>query len=441
MQHKIVLYFIIFSFSLVGHAQEIKLTPQSEISVLTAGSGSELYSSFGHSAFRVKDQTQGIDVVYNYGTFDFTTPNFYTKFARGKLDYTLARQRFDYFLLGYEQENRWVNEQILNLSLPDRMALFEFLERNYLPENRDYKYDFFYNNCATKIWDVLQEVFGDRLVFEESYVEELYTHRQLIRQNVPINSWSGFGIDLALGSVIDDVATAKEHMFLPEFIMRQMSVSKLESDNSFKKSELSTAGREQSSSGREQSSAESEAFFSRGEQASTEPKPSIVGAKPLSASPETLFENAPEDRTTPFLLSPGLWLSLVCLAVLLMTYMDYKSNTRRRWLDFLLFFVTGAVGTLIVFLWFFTDHSATAGNLNILWAFPLNLVVAFIAAQKKGPNWVAKYAIILLVLIGMTLILWLFGLQIFSPLMLLVWLATGSRYLFLFYSYQTPKIA
>lgn len=377
---------------MVGRAQKNELSPLSEISVLTAGSGSELYSSFGHSAIRVQDPTLGIDVVYNYGMFDFTTPNFYTKFTRGKLNYTLARQRFPYFLLGYEQEKRWVKEQVLDLSLDERKALFQFLETNYLPENRDYKYDFFYNNCATKIWDVLKDVYGDKLVFDANYLSELYTHRQLIHQNVPTNSWSGFGIDLALGSVIDDIATPKEHMFLPEFIMKQINVAQL-------------------------------------------------GAKPLASKPEVLFDAEQVDNHPSFFLSPAFWVSVFLLAVLALTYLDFKNNTRRRWLDFILFFATGLAGLLMVFLWFFTDHTATAGNFNILWAFPLNLIVAFIAAKKRGPNWVAKYALFLSALLVITLILWLFGIQIFSPVLILVWLALGTRYFFLFWSYQTPKIA
>ncbi|HET8736360.1 MAG TPA: DUF4105 domain-containing protein [Pricia sp.] len=386
-------FFILFmAISAMGHAQDIALTPTSEISVLTAGSGSELYSSFGHSAIRVKDPTLGVDAVYNYGTFDFTTPNFYTKFARGKLNYTLARQRFEYFLRSYQQENRWVKEQVLNLSLAERKALFKFLETNYLPENRDYKYDFFYNNCATKIWDVFKEVYGNGLVFDASYVAERYTHRQLIRQNVPINSWSGFGIDLALGSVIDDVATPKEYMFLPEFIMKQF-------------------GRAQ------------------------------LGSKPLSSKPEVLFDAKPIDNQTPFFLSPAFWLSVFLVTVLLLTYLDFKYNVRRRWLDFILFFTTGAAGCLILFLWFFTDHTATAGNFNALWAFPPNLIVAFVVFRKRGPNWVAKYVLFLMGLLLITLLLWLLGIQIFSPLLILVWLALATRYFFLFWSYQTPILA
>lgn len=392
MQLKNILLILFLTISIVGRGQKTELSPLSKISVLTAGSGSELYSSFGHSAIRIEDPALGIDTVYNYGTFDFTTPNFYSKFVRGKLNYTLARQRFAYFLLGYEAEQRWVKEQVLDLSLNERKALFEFLETNYLPENRDYTYDFFYDNCATKIWDVLKEVYGDQLVFDEDYLPALYTHRQLIHQNVPTNTWSGFGIDLALGSVIDDIATPKEHMFLPEYIMKQLEMAQL-------------------------------------------------GTKPLVLKSQEIVDFEPVNKRSSFFLSPAFLVSLFLVMVLVLTYLDFKSNTRRQWLDFILLFVTGAAGSFIIFLWFFTDHSATAGNFNVLWAFPLNLIVAFIAAQKKGPNWIAKYAIFLLVLLLITPLLWLFGVQVFSPVLILIWLALGTRYLFLFWSYQTPKIA
>ncbi|MUH36614.1 DUF4105 domain-containing protein [Zobellia amurskyensis] len=392
MQLKKLLFILLFSFSVLGNAQAPDLTPLSKISVITCGPGSELYSTFGHSAIRVEDSSLGINAVYNYGTFDFTTPNFYMKFTRGKLEYTLARQSFPYFLKEYEYENRWVNSQQLKLTLAQRQELFNFLETNYLPENRDYKYDFFYNNCATKIWDVLKEVYGDKLVFNEAYQETLFTHRELIRQKVRINSWSGFGIDLALGSVIDDVATAKEHMFLPDYIMKQLDVAQL-------------------------------------------------NGEPLVSEQEILLKAKPADNSTHFILSPELWLIVILLIILVLTYFDFKNNTRRRWLDFILFFSTGIIGVLIIFLWFFTDHSATAGNFNILWAFPPNLIIAFIVAQKKGPNWIAKYAIFLAILIVVSTIMWMFGFQLFSPLILAIWAALIARYLFLFWSYHTPKIA
>ncbi|MAU72257.1 MAG: hypothetical protein CML04_09185 [Pseudozobellia sp.] len=390
MKKVLFLFLSVISFS--AYCQKVELTPQAQISIITCGAGDEIYSKFGHSAIRIKDSSQGIDVVYNYGTFDFTTPNFTLKFARGKLDYTLARQSFPYFLLSYEEENRWVKEQILKIGLPEKQELFNLLETNYLPQNRDYKYDFFFNNCSTKIWDVLKQSYGEKLAFKDDYLNEQFTHRQLIRHNVPVNSWLGFGIDLALGSVIDDTATPYEHMFLPYYTMKQLEVSTL--DN-----EVFTSG------------------------------------------PESLFEPKKTDSSSIFLLSPGFWLTIFLIAVLLLTFIDFKYNTRRRWLDFILFFIPGIIGLGVIFLWFFTDHTQTAGNFNIIWAFPAHLFVAFVVARKRGPNWVAKYALFSLGLIVASMFIWLVGLQIFSPLLMLVWLALAARYLFLFWSYKKPLLA
>lgn len=354
--------------------------------------GDQVYSHFGHSAIRVKDSSLGIDVVYNYGTFDFTTPNFTLKFARGKLNYTLARQNFRYFLLSYQEEKRWVKEQVLNIDLDEKQKLFSFLETNYLPQNRDYKYDFFYNNCATKIWDVLKTSYGKNLVFKDDYLTDLESHRQLIRDFVPINTWLGFGIDLALGSLIDDKATAYEHMFLPQYTMEQIEVATLEGKN-------------------------------------------------LAEKTSPLFEPPAQEKSDWFILSPAFWLSLILIVVVLLTFNDLKNNTRRRWLDFLLFLIPGLIGLGVIFLWFFTDHTQTAANFNIMWAFPIHLVVAFIVAKKRGPNWVAKYALFSLGMIIASSIVWLFGIQIFSPLIIILWLTLAVRYVFLFWSYKKPLLA
>jgi hypothetical protein len=288
-------------------------------------------------------------------------------------------------------ENRWVKSQKLELSLPERQILFNFLETNYLPENRDYKYDFFYNNCVTKIWDVLFDVYGPKLAFDPNYLDKRYTHRQLIHQKVNVNSWLGFGIDLALGSVIDEIATPKEHMFLPDYTMLQLEHSTLASE-------------------------------------------------PLAMDTEILFEARPVQERNTFFASPVFWLTVVLLIILVLTYRDFKNNTRRRWLDFIVFFGTGATGLLILFLWFFTDHTATAGNFNFLWAFPLNLIIAFIVGLKIGPNWIAKYVLFLATLLFSCTVLWLLNVQVFSPVAIPIWLALAVRYLFLYWSYKTPKL-
>ena len=170
MRLNFYLLLCLFPIWTIGISQQIQLTDQAQISVLTCGTGDQLYSSFGHSAFRVQDPNHGIDIVYNYGTFDFDTPNFYLKFAGGKLLYSLSRQHFANFLYTYQLENRWVKEQLLDLKTDDKNKLFGFLEENYKPENRYYQYDFIYENCSTKIPEVLRGVLGNSLVFRDNHL-------------------------------------------------------------------------------------------------------------------------------------------------------------------------------------------------------------------------------------------------------------------------------
>lgn len=382
--------FIAFFLGLMfqATAQVRELSPESQISVLTCGSGSDLYTTFGHSAFRIQDPTQGIDWVYNYGTFNFDPPMFYVEFAMGKLYYSLSKQNMPNFLYAYEMENRWVKEQLLQLAPTEKNELFQFLENNYRPENRDYKYDFFFNNCATKIGDVLQEALGGNLHFNEGHLEKNYTFRQLIHQNLITNSWSSFGIDLALGSVIDRTATDKEHMFLPIYVMEQLGNTTLSEHN-------------------------------------------------LVIRERTILTSAKKEDKGYFLASPLFWILAMLLFVLTITYIDFKNHTRSRILDSVLFFVTGLAGVLLVFLWFFTDHTATANNFNILWVFPLNLIIGFIIVKKKNtPSWLPKYLLILLGLLAATIVLAIFKVQVFSPLAIPLWIMLGTRYLFLWKYFQ-----
>ncbi|NJB72368.1 hypothetical protein GGR42_002859 [Saonia flava] len=392
MKQKFLLSLLLFCILGKINSQTPELSPKSYISVITCGAGEELYSSFGHSAFRVQDSVLGIDVVYNYGTFNFNTPNFYTKFARGKLLYSLSRNRFENFLFSYELEQRWVKEQILSLSLKEKNELFRFLENNYLPENRDYKYDFFYDNCATRERDVLEKVYGSNIVFKENHLEEQYTFRELIHQNLSTNSWAAFGIDLALGSVIDKKASPREHMYLPFYVMKQL-------DNT------------------------------------------DFNGKPIVQRERTILDFGQKINGNYLLASPLFWLLLLLLFVVIITYIDFKNITRSRWLDFFLFIFTGIAGFIILFLWLLTDHSATAGNFNILWAFAPNLVIAFFIIKKNRlPDWFDIYLYILLGLLVLCIVLWLVGVQTFSPLISILLLTLGIRYLFLHYTFKKGEL-
>jgi len=390
MQFKKIVILFFLSFSTLGFSQEMVLSPLSKVSLLTVGTADELSSQFGHTAIRIQDTTNNIDYVFGYGGFDFEDPLFYSKFTTGKLDYSMTAHRFQSFLGHYKVENRWVHEQELNFTLAQRNQLLAYLKNNYREENRLYKYDFLFDNCATKIPEVFNSIFKNTLDFNYNHIEKPSTFRELIHESLSTNSWSTFGIDLALGSVIDRAATEWEHQFLPLYVQKQFDNTKIDGE-------------------------------------------------PLVSKNELLFEAKPVSENKLFFLSPLFWLIIFLAMVSWITYRNHKQHIRSRWLDFTLFFVNGIAGVLIAFLWFATDHTSTKVNFNILWALAPNIVIAFYFLKKKPPKWLEKYLWILLAGIVLTAILWLFKIQIFSPLLIFVLVALTIRYLFLLHHLKHSK--
>lgn len=374
-----------FSFS-----QQIKYSDSIEISVLTCGSGEELYSSFGHSAFRIKDTYNHLDIVYNYGMFDFNAPNFYTNFAKGKLIYKLGRNRFSNFHEIYRSENRAVVEQVLNLTLKQKQLLTKYLEHNAQPENASYQYDFFYNNCATKIRAILEAVFPNQLIVKDDHITTSYTMRQLINNNVPYNTWANVGINIALGSVIDVKATTDEYQFLPEYI--------------YKAFENTT-----------------------------------INQKPLIKEHSTLVTKDTTILTkSNSLANPLVVFSILALIIIYITFKDHTFQKRTTFLDFTILFSTGLVGVLVLLLWLATNHGTTANNLNILWAFAPNLLVAFLMFSKNQKKWLRFYCIFLTFLMFTQAIVWLFKIEEFAIAMIPLFAAIMVRYIYLIkYFYNT----
>lgn len=378
----------------ISHAQFGSLSPAAEISIITIGHGDELYDKFGHSAFRINDSLSGVDVAFNYGVYDFNTPNFYTKFAQGKLLYELRVEYFQPFFQRYVDENRWVKEQVLNLTPQEKQAVSDFLWNNALPENKRYKYDFFFDNCATKIRDVIQTVLGDKLEYTDDYIKEQLTFRELIHLNLKDNSWGSLGIDVALGAVIDRYAEPIEYQFLPIYIYEGSA----------------------------------NAFIHRNNP-----------TEPLIKSTNVLFKNNPTEAESNFLLSPLFILGILALLIIYVTYKDYKQKSRSRFLDAIIFFSTGLIGVFLLLLWFATDHTATANNYNLLWAFPLSLLL-IIAITNKGISYKLKrYFIFLILLLSLIVIHWISGVQVFAIGLIPVLLALAIRYFYLIYFLKTKE--
>lgn len=388
---KLRLSFLILFFSSLSFALQFQLTPDSEISVLTFGPGKSLNDSFGHNAFRVKDKNRGIDAVYGYGEYDFDAPNFYLKFARGKLNYLISRHSFSDIYRHYSGYNRSIKEQVLNLPLEEKQKLFNYLENNYKPENRRYLYDFFYDNCATKIRDISNIAAESTISFELPKAFEQKTFRQLIHEHLNRNSWGSLGIDIALGSIIDKNATAIEYMFLPKYIHSFFENAKINTDVN------------------------------------------------LVKSASILFEKKDEKSSSNFLFSPLMIFSLIAITILYITYKDYKNNKRTNWLDVSLFSITGLTGILLLFLWFATDHSATAQNYNILWAMPINILITLNLLKKQVKKWFKSYLKFLIIMLCLLSLHWLIGVQTFAIGLIPFLIAIMVRYIFLVHHYNNQN--
>ncbi|MBL4585726.1 MAG: DUF4105 domain-containing protein, partial [Flavobacteriales bacterium] len=209
--------FSVLSVSAVAQ-NKIQLSDESTVSLITCGPGEELYEAFGHTAIRVHDPVSEFDLVFNYGTFSFNQPNFYWRFVQGDLLYSLGINRYDNFVSSYEYYNRSVREQFLDLTLLQKQAVIDKLMWNSEKENREYLYNYYFDNCSTRPRDIIQEALGGTIKFDSSF---LGSDRLTIRQLTHIYAmkqqpWGNLGIDLCLGQRIDQPTTAAEYMFLPE---------------------------------------------------------------------------------------------------------------------------------------------------------------------------------------------------------------------------------
>ncbi|SEI92332.1 protein of unknown function [Dyadobacter koreensis] len=345
----ILLFFIALKAPALG---QNKLSPNAEISIITCGPDQdELYSAFGHSALRVKDPATGLDLVYNYGVFKFDA-GFYINFIRGELFYKLGVSRFESFVAFYIHKNRYVHEQLLNLTATQKQSIFNYLEENAKPENATYRYDYFYNNCATKVRDVLVGLFGKQLKFNEHYATPGYTIRMLTGDRLRQQRWGKLAIDLCLGLPMDKKLSLFEYMFLPDYL---------------------------------------ESGFDNA---------SISGI-PLVLDKTVIF-NASKAQPTESLFQPWVVFGIFLMITVVISKFDLKRNQRSKWFDLILYPVVGSVGILLLFLWFATDHEAASNNLNLLWACPLHILVPVLTRNKQYYFLLKPYLVATLVLLVMT---------------------------------------
>ncbi|MFO7756468.1 MAG: DUF4105 domain-containing protein [Bacteroidales bacterium] len=356
MKNKIALA---FTFILINIFPLLSQTDNTQVFLLTCDPGPESHTMYGHSALRLYDSISGTDVVYNWGVFDFSTTNFNYKFARGRLNYKLAAYSYKSFLNEYRPTKRSVYMQKLYMPDKELLKLKKMLDENLKPENVFYKYDFFWDNCATRIRDILEDVYGDKLVYPEQDEEPDVTYRERIDEFHDGVLWMDAGIDLLLGSPADQPCGFRESMFLPEYLMKNLS----------------------------------EAHITDGDK-----RVMLLGPT------EIVFDHERPQYDTGLLKQPWFWLSIAFIIVFLFTSL-VRIPALQNAFDLVFWSVLTLLALLMIFLNYVTDHVAMGQNYNMIWLNPLIPIALYAIFAKNKLYWFWRAQIALAVIFMLVIVL------------------------------------
>lgn len=313
------------------NAQQFAISDSSVVSLLTCSPGEEIYAKFGHTAIRIVDEKNSLDIVFNYGIFSFETNNFYLKFIKGETDYQLGIYDTRNFLPEYAARNSMVVEQILNLTPAEKRDLFSLLMTNYQVENRTYRYNYIFDNCATRPRDKILAALHGCVKFQSS--ADSKTFRQWVGTYVGNDTWLKFGIDVVFGLEADRNATQSESMFLPEILMSE-----------FQTAQINT--------------------------------PDGKSRKLVSERKILVQKTDLKDKTTYWLFKPITFSILLLIVGSIITIWDTKRKYYYKPFDVALYAISGLGGLIVFYLMFFSLHPLVKANYNLLWLNPLNLILA-----------------------------------------------------------------
>lgn len=335
MKYILLISIFLITFTLKGNP----LSDEAKISILTCSPGTELYSLFGHTGIRVNDPATRTDIVFNYGTFDFNTPYFYLKYARGLLPYQLSITSFPNFLYAYQMDKRSVYSQTLQLDSLQKQHLFDLLLENHRPENRAYLYNFLFDNCTTRSRDVLTGSLTDTVSW--NLQDDHKSFWNLLDEYLSASPWVQWGIHTILGQRGNREASTFEYMFLPDYLMYGLNTAHYQGQR-------------------------------------------------LATDAEILYEAPANPTHYPWFREPLFVFGIATLLLTLLLVLS-KNIYLFNFLAFLFFLFSGIIGCLIVFLGGFTAHPITAPNWNILWANPLNLLILPFTFTRSIPIWIRGY--------------------------------------------------
>ncbi|MBQ2440842.1 MAG: DUF4105 domain-containing protein [Paludibacteraceae bacterium] len=315
------------------------LSDDAAIYLITCTPDKPLYLHYGHTAIKVKDSANDLDLIFNYGTFSFNTEHFYWNFLRGNTWYELSVQDAFDFYREYKRRKRTIFSQELDITQEQKQAFFDALIHNYHPQNRHYLYNFVFDNCATRPFNLL--LLSLQADVRSVYFPQECTYRQLISKYSGPYSWGDWGINLIFGRDADKIMSVQERIFLPEELMNYVANAVLPNDKKLVKTQY-------------------------------------IGTFPPAVVP----------------WYQTVWVGIIAFALLVlgMTWYDYKKQKITWWFDAVCFFLFGLLGCLLVFLSYFSIHPLVTHNWNLLLYNPLLWALVVLCLKPKGKTWIMKNA-------------------------------------------------
>lgn len=374
-KHKPLKQVIIFLLLTALHIPMSHASAQTEadhmtFSLLTCAPGDKIYTLFGHTAIRYKNVQKGIDDVYNYGVFSFHSPNFIWRFVKGETDYRLGVMDFAEFRAGYAYEKRVVWEQTLNLTAAEKSELLKLLKINLLPANKVYRYNFFFDNCATRPRDKIEEsIEGNVIYTSEDYRQSF---RDIVHEGAKDFPWDRFGMDFCLGVKADHPITYREEMFSPIYLMEAFNKARIINDKGEERPLISHT------------------------------KEIVSQGKVISdAQNSSLNHFISASRFTPIRLS-----LLLFIIITYATIFGIRRNKSLWGIDLALFVFAGIAGSVIAFLTGFSEHPTVSPNYLLFVFHPLHLLLAPFFLYKEVKHRRSRYHQINLIVLTLFIVVW-----------------------------------
>lgn len=351
------------NFSAISAQAQQELCPEYfdsvEVSLLTCSPHEEVYSLYGHSAIRWHDLHQegplaGEDLAFNWGIFNFDKPYFVARFVFGLTDYELGTISFRTFCAYYEHWGSSVTEQVLNLTNEEKLQVRDALANNLRPENRIYRYNFFYDNCSTRPRDIVEKCINGKIEYapREDYSP---SYREMVSFCTRNHPWATFGNDMLLGIKADLKTDMKQQEFLPENLLYDFDRAQIYANGNYRQ---------------------------------------LVSERRMAVMPGVQVI----ERDFP--LTPMQCACILLVITVGISLFDWKRKKRSAWYDVVLLLMQGLAGC-VLFVMLFSQHPTTSTNLQILLLNPLALGFIPAVIRKKNRIWPKiQIAMIVLFLIG-----------------------------------------